>query len=180
MVGCYHTLMTSITFQIPLKAVSVNQSHKMAISKWKNPKTGKQRIFRKKNDDYETFEKLAHYYLHKIKDELNIFVQSYDPTQKALNFEVFFYVPQDDYFTKAKSKKNPRIEISRNSLDLDNCLKVTIDTLFNLMGINDKNISDIHAKKIPTDSKTHSMIIRMTYASFPVLNEIFADDLTNL
>lgn len=149
----------------------------MAISKWKNPKTGKKRIFRKKNDDYETFEKLAHYYLHQVKEELSIFVGGYNPTQKALNFEIYFYVPQEDYFTKPKSKSNPRVEVSKNSLDLDNCLKVTIDTLFNLMGINDKNIVDIHAKKIPTDKKTHTMIIRMTYASFPILNELYSEDL---
>ena len=121
--------MKPVTFQVPLKPVSLNHSHEMKVSRWRNPKTGKRRIFRAKKQSTEDFEKLFAYYLSLVRDELKQFVDAYDPTQFCIHLDAYFYIQKDEFFTKAKSKSNPRIEISRNSLDLDNCLKITIDTM---------------------------------------------------
>lgn len=107
------------------------------------------------------------------------FVKAYDRTQACIHVDAYFYVPKDDFFTKAKSKKNPRSHISRTSLDLDNCLKTAFDVMFGWMGIDDSNVAFINAQKIPTTGDW-SMIFKLSIAPFPQLNAFSADHLSHL
>lgn len=168
--------MTSITLQIPLRPVSINKSYRVS-KKFIGRKKSVSSL--KKSDDLELFERLFHAYLLQLREQIGVFAKEYDPERYALNLEAFFYVPQGQYFTKPKSKAKPRVTISRDSLDLDNCLKATIDNLFRFMQIDDKNITAINAHKIPTDNEKHLMILRVMIVPFPSLNELYAADLAS-
>lgn len=164
--------MKSITFQIPLKPISTNASHKIKFAP-------RGRVFRGKKNETVAFERSMMAYMTVIRDAFKEFVKSYDRTQACIHVDAYFYVPIDDFFTKSKSKKNPRRHISRTSLDLDNCLKTAFDVMFRFMGIDDSNVAFINAQKIPTDGEWR-MIFKLSIAPFPALNAFSADHLSHL
>lgn len=170
--------MKSVTFQVPMKPVSLNHSHEMRVSKWVNPKTGKRRIFRAKKKSTEDFEKMFEFYLRQLQTELKLFAEEFDPTKNAIHVDAYFYINKEEFFTKPKSIKNPRVEISRHSLDLDNCLKIAMDSIFGFLGIDDKHVTYINAQKIPCVED--KMIFKLALCPFPSLGDFSADHLSNL
>lgn len=93
---------------------------------------------------------------------------------QAIKVEVYIYVNVDEFFTNPPSKKSAEIDISRRSLDLDNCLKNSLDLIFKRLRLDDKYIVEINAKKIPTMNKP-SMIFILEKILFPRVFNSFYD-----
>ena len=169
--------MKSITFQIALKPISLNHSHEMKVIR--GPRGRIARIMRGKTAKTKTFEILVRHQLGQIKSDLEQFSKGFDPTEGCIHMDAYFYINKDEFFTKPKSKKNPRVRVSRNSLDLSNCLKVVEDVIFNFIGIDDVSTCYINAQKIPTDGHP-LMIFKLTKAPFPAISSFSADHLSHL
>lgn len=114
------------TFTIPMRAPSVNS---MYVSRYR----GKSKILSKEGKAFKTFVK------YHVTHEFN-----YDKTTHALEVEVYFYL--SNLLTKAKEKT-----VSDNSGDLDNFLKISIDSVFECLGLNDSQVCKITAQKMESD-----------------------------
>lgn len=143
---------------LPLKPLSVNNAKSFSIRN--------KRFFKKKSTlQYET----DFNFLMGIKDialAIEEFKVIYDDRKHSLKLSCFFYVKEEEFFTKPKNKNDFK-RISRKSQDLDNLLKINIDLLFKRMEIDDKCITQIYAEKIPTDSDP-KIIFHLETVSMPL------------
>lgn len=149
--------MNQIAFQIPLKPISLNLSHRIV-------KFGK-RLVKIKTDETRQFEEEFSYYLSQydsLKKEITL---NYDPRKHSIELEAFFYLNDKDYFTKPKKGFKT---INKRSMDLDNMLKVSNDQIFKWIGIDDSQITKITTQKIPTNDEA-TMIFRISLIPFPEL-----------
>jgi Holliday junction resolvase RusA-like endonuclease len=123
------------TYTIPMRAPSVNGLY---ISKYK----GRGKTISKEGLKFKNFVKY-----HVTTDF------TYDKTTHALEVEIFFYIK--DLFTKTKVKT-----ISDRSGDLDNFLKVSIDSVFSCLGINDSQICKITTQKLEAENDCIVFILK--------------------
>ena len=88
-----------------------------------------------------------------LKKKIEAFTKAFNPLKHCIKLTIEFYIPREKYFTK-------KGYISRLSTDLDNCLKLLIDTLFDPrffkrdlfnLNIDDQFIQTIVASKHPSD-----------------------------
>lgn len=88
-----------------------------------------------------------------LKKKIEKLTKQFNPLKHCLELSIEFYIPREKYFTK-------KGYISRFSFDLDNCLKLLIDTLFDPrffkrelfnFNIDDTFIQTIKASKHPAD-----------------------------
>lgn len=154
-----------LVIEIPLKPLSVNNAKRFSI---------KNRRFYKvdKAAQYETdFNFLMG--MKEIVLAMEEFKVQYNENKHALKLSCFFYVKEEEFFTKPKKKGSAR-KINRKSQDLDNLLKINIDLLFKRLEIDDKCITQINAEKIPTEHdakivfhlETVSMPFSFTHRTF--------------
>lgn len=150
--------MTSISFQIPMTAITNNHSHRLvrfgrSIAR---VKTGKTR-------DFES-EFAAH--LSKYNDEKDHLLSGYNPKTHSIQVEAFYYINEKKFFTHPKTGTKT---ISKKSVDLDNMLKCSFDQIFRWASIDDSQICKIIAEKVPTNDDD-TMVFRISLLKFP---EIF-------
>ena len=97
-----------------------------------------------------------------LKKQIEAFTASFKPLKHCLKLSIEFYIPREKYFTK-------KGHISRKSVDLDNCLKLLIDTVFDPrffkrelfnFNIDDTFIQTIEASKHPADK--HSIKLKVS------------------
>lgn len=97
-----------------------------------------------------------------LKKEIESFTKAFKPLKHCIEVSLIFYTPHDKFYTK---KGN----ISRKSMDLDNCIKLLLDTLldprffkrdlFNF-NIDDQFVTDLPTYKRPADK--HSIVISIS------------------
>ena len=97
----------------------------------------------------------------KLKKEIERFTRAFSPLKHCIRLTIEFYIPREKFFTK-------KGYISRKSTDLDNCLKLLIDTVFDPrffkrelfnFNIDDTFIQTIIASKHAADK--HSIKIKV-------------------
>jgi hypothetical protein len=71
----------------------------------------------------------------KYTQDVVCFYDNYDPKKEFIIAQYLLYIPQDIFYTK----KN---DISSRKIDIDNFSKLFQDSIFNLIGINDKYALD--------------------------------------
>jgi hypothetical protein len=149
--------MASIVFQIPLKPISLNTSHRVV-------RFGK-RLARVKTNETRKFEELFTGYLNDYGGLKASLLDTYNPQMNSFSVEVFFYLNEKEYFTKAKKGLKT---ISKRSMDLDNMIKVGMDQTFQWLGVDDSQVTKILAEKIPTNEEP-TMVFRISLVRFPEL-----------
>jgi len=151
--------MTSISIQIPMSPVSLNDTHRLV-------KFGK-RASRIKTTEFVAWE---NEFLHHLKqyDSLKLhLLENYRDDMNCFTLEVFLYLNNEKYFAKPKSKKANKT-ISKRSKDVSNCIKPAEDQIFRWLGIDDSQVSRIIAEKIPTNHDC-TMVFRISLVKFPEL-----------
>jgi len=149
--------MTSISFQIPMKPISVNASHRIV-------KFGK-RASRIKTEKAVLFEQEFSFHLSQYNELKSHIFDIYDPRKFSILVEAYFYINEKDFFTKPKKGLKT---VSQKSMDLDNMLKVSFDQIFRWMEIDDSQVTKIIAEKIPTNAEP-TMVFRLSLVKFPEL-----------
>lgn len=149
--------MTSISFQVPLKPISLNHSHRLV--KFGN------RISRIKTKEANQFEFEFTQHLKTFNDLKNEFVSKYRKDFHAVELECYFYVNEKDFFTHPKTGNKT---ISKKSMDVDNMIKVSNDQIFKWLGIDDSQVTKLYAEKIPTNDD-YTMVFRISLIQFPEL-----------
>lgn len=149
--------MTSVSFQIPIKPISLNTSHRIV-------RRGK-RMMRIKTEATVLFEEEFSYHLSNYETLKSHIIDNYDPHIYSIQVEAFFYLNELEYFTKVKNGKKT---ISKRSMDLDNMIKVGFDQIFKWLGIDDSQVTRIIAEKIPTNEQP-TMVFRISLVRFPQL-----------
>lgn len=149
--------MTSISFQIPMKPISVNASHRIV-------KFGK-RASRIKTEKAMIFERDFRAYLQEYLPLKDHILENYDPRMLSIQVEAFFYINESDFFTKPKKSFKT---VSQKSMDLDNMIKVSFDQIFKWIEIDDSQVTKIITEKIPTNAEA-TMVFRISLVKFPEL-----------
>jgi Holliday junction resolvase RusA-like endonuclease len=156
--------MKSILFQIPMRAVSLNNSNATSYIKG--------RLIRHKTKQAKSFDKEFDQLLLGAKDSLQELKKAFNEKNNALYVDAFYYFNEKEFFTVEK-------RISSRVPDLDNCLKASLDRIFKTCGVDDKNVVSINAQKIPTNGEA-KMFFRISIGSFPSLHLISSDSLSDL
>jgi len=149
--------MTSISFQIPMKPISVNASHRIV-------KFGK-RASRIKTEKAVEFEKEFLLHLRQYSELKSHILEVYDPRMFSIQVEAYFYLNEADFFTKPKKGFKT---VSQKSMDLDNMIKVSFDQIFRWIEIDDSQVTKIITEKIPTNDLP-TMVFRVSLTKFPEL-----------
>jgi Holliday junction resolvase RusA-like endonuclease len=140
-----------------MKPISVNASHRIV-------KFGK-RASRIKTEKAVQFEQEFGYHLVQYNELKAHILDVYDPRMFSILVEAYFYMNEQDFFTKPKKGFKT---VSQKSMDLDNMLKVSFDQIFRWMEIDDSQVTKIIAEKIPTNSEP-TMVFRISLVKFPEL-----------
>lgn len=154
---CFNCYMNQISFQIPLRPISLNKSHRIV-------KFGK-RPARIKTEEAKLFEEEFSYYLSQYEDLKPHLLSTYDERKHSIELEAFFYLNEDEYFTKPKKGFKT---INKRCMDLDNMLKVANDQIFKWIGIDDSQLTKLHSQKIPTNDQA-TMVFRISLIPIPEL-----------
>lgn len=125
------------TFTIPMRAPSVN-------GLYINRRGGKGKILSKEGLKFKNFVK---YYVSSGF--------TYDKSKYALEIEVYFYL---------KGVLTKDGNVSDRSTDLDNMLKVSIDSVMSTLEINDSQICKITTYKLEADNDNIVFILK----TFPI------------
>jgi len=149
--------MNQIAFQIPLRPISLNHSHRLV-------RFGK-RISRIKTEAAKDFESEFLFHLQEYNGLRHHIIDGYDPRKHSIELEAYFYMNEGEYFTKPKKGFKT---INKRCMDLDNMIKVANDQIFNWLGIDDSQVTKITAQKIPTNDEA-TMVFRISLASIPEL-----------
>lgn len=121
----------------------------------------KGRLMRVKTDASRAFEFEFNLYLKDYNDLKKAFLSSYNPAIHSLSIESFFYINEDDFFTK-------KLSINKRSGDLDNWLKMPLDIISKWLGIDDSQICKIEKYKIPTND-SGTMVFRISLDFYPTV-----------
>ena len=120
------------TFTIPMRPPSVNG---MYISKYRGGK-----ILSPAGKKFKNF----------VKYHVNTEFQ-YDKTTHTLEAEIFFYL--NGLFTKSKT-------VSNTCLDIDNGVKIAIDSIFECLEINDSQICKLTVQKLEANQDCIVFILK--------------------
>jgi hypothetical protein len=94
--------------------------------------------------------------IHKV----NLFEAEFNTKTDYIALDVMFFVPKDKFLNK-------KGEISKRSIDLDNCLKVFIDGVFDSFEkLDDKYVAKISAVKLVSPNSDYSIELRLTKHSY--------------
>lgn len=156
--------MKQISFQIPLKPISLNTSHRLV-------RFGK-RTVKIKTEATRLFEEEFCYYLSEYETLKLHLLDDYDKRRHSVEVEVYFYLNEKDYFTKPKKGFKT---ISEKSMDLDNMIKVANDQVFGWLGVDDSQMTKISAQKIPTNDQA-TMVFRISLIPIPELFVVQASE----
>ena len=98
-----------------------------------------------------------------LKKSIESFRKAFKPSKHSLSVTLCFYIPHEKFYTKAGN-------VSRRSTDLDNCIKLLLDTLldprffkrdlFNF-NIDDQYVTDLPTMKRPADKHSISIIVQI-------------------
>jgi hypothetical protein len=114
---------------------------------------------RVKTDSSRAFEYEFNIYLRDYDDLKKAFLTVYNPVVHSISVEGFFYMNEDDFFTK-------KLSINKRSGDLDNWSKMPLDIIFKWLGIDDSQVCKIEKYKIPTND-SGTMVFRISLDSYP-------------
>ena len=98
-----------------------------------------------------------------LKQNIERLREGFNPLSHSLSVTICYYIPHDKFYTK---KGN----ISRKSGDLDNCIKLLLDTVFDPrffkrdlfnFNIDDQFITDLPTKKRPADKYSISLEVEI-------------------
>lgn len=156
--------MNQISFQIPLRPISLNHSHRIV-------RFGK-RPARIKTEAAKQFEEEFSYYLSEYESLKPHILDAYDPRKHSIELEAYFYLNESEYFTKPKKGFKT---INKRCMDLDNMLKVSGDQIFGWLGIDDSQVTKIMAQKIPTNDDA-TMVFRISLIPIPELFVVSATE----
>lgn len=159
--------MTSISIQIPLSPLSLNDTHRLV-------RFG-DRASRIKTEGFIRWEKDFLLYLLKYKTEKDFLINNYNEKTHGIMLEVFLYINESKYFALPKTKKDTK-RISKKSKDTSNCIKPAEDQIFRWLGIDDSQVTKIIAEKIPTNDQC-TMVFRISLVKFPELFVVSAESI---
>jgi Holliday junction resolvase RusA-like endonuclease len=154
--------MKSLSFQVPQRAKSLNNSHQSFVGR---SSSGKLRVFRNKKTTTRSYEDEFRAHIAEYADLFADFVSTFDDRKHAIKIEAYFYFNEKEFFAKPKKKSDTK-RISKSCADLDNILKLNFDLIFEALKINDASIVNIEAWKVPTND-AGTMVFRLTHVPFP-------------
>lgn len=141
-----------LTILIPLPALSLNHSH-----------ISLRRGGRIKTKETREYEQNFTNHLLEYSDEMEEFLNRFNPDQHSFSVQYKFFYPLECFFTK----KN-RLNLSKLP-DVDNLVKICQDLIFRKL-INDAHVVKLTAYKLPTKHAAH-IKIKIRIISLPQCTE---------
>ena len=115
-----------------------------------------------KSTEFRVYEGYLNDQYVRFGRELKSFLEAYRPESDAIECFWLVKIPKDEFFTKKKT-------ISKTCLDASNAVKILEDVLSKNIGIDDSQVIDSRARKVPTNSNSWSVSLTLSIVDYPLV-----------